>query len=441
MSYLAPKVRCRDRSGYPCDEVVALNSPHCGNRAHFPGANGGAPITSRHSQAIPLSVNEDYDLVDDTPDLDPVTFDSRKVHITQQALESWGRHPAALQAKIRDALIRGGYWRSADGTHQLELGRHQMVLSEDGRRCESYARLPEPPAPTWGEPIDLDQPAWNADSVSIDPAAIRAFTGRHRVDEDTARRELAILIRDAAASGTRHRTNDGSHRLSHRGFTIVVSPDGTVVTGYQTSHLERTPSQVRDKVPSRFGHGRQRVVEAFASPSARDQAVGNPPRMTSIEIATVFDPDRVWITSAVVDHSLPDRDLVVDGIRDALRRAARGGQWVAGAAGRHNLHHRGRRWIISSDGTCVLSCRPPWPSGAQLGGADDQKARPHRPKQGRLRKERPCDICGRSSGGPVCAECDRRLRDQSGKTRSGPNRLFAVRSVVYGGLPSLGKRR
>jgi hypothetical protein len=132
MPYAAPKVRCQDRSGYPCSTVVALDSPNCGDPSHFPGANGGQPFEKREPGC-------------EAPDLDVLTFDPQRVHVTRSALNDWGRRPAALQAKMQQALIRGGYWRCADGTHLLEMGRHQMVLSSDGLRCESYAQLAEPP--------------------------------------------------------------------------------------------------------------------------------------------------------------------------------------------------------------------------------------------------------------------------------------------------------
>jgi hypothetical protein len=435
--YPVPKVRCGERSGYPCNEIVALNSPHCGNQAHYPGANGGVPIARR-----PDPLTGDDERTDDWPDLDPVTLDVRRVHITQQALEQWGRHPAALQAKIRDALIRGGYWRSEDRTHLLELDRDQIVLSRDGRRCLSYARLCEAPSRLWGEPVDLAG-TWSTEAVEIDQAAVRTFAGRHRVDDDTARRELSALLRDAATNGTRRKDADGCHRLSYQGFTVTVSPDGTAVTGYQTSHFERTPSQVRDNVPSRFGHARKRAGDGdVAPPAERDRAVNKPPkhkRVTIAEIPTVFDPGSAWITGAVVDHDLHSRVLVIDGLRVALRQAAKKGRWVAGTDGRHHLYHGNRRWIISADGKGVLSCKPPWPVGAQTGRTEERGTRS--PSVRSQRPEQPCEFCGQPSGGPICLACDRDLRDPGRQATHGPSRLFSVRSVVYGGLPTLGKRR
>jgi hypothetical protein len=274
---------------------------------------------------------------------------------------------------------------------------------------------------------------------------VRAFVGRHRVDDETARRELSRLLADAADSGTHRKAADGSHQLSDRGFTVTLSPDGAVMTGYETSHFERTPSQVREKAPSRFGYARQRRAEPGASPTAlRDEALINPPRnrrVTLEQIAKVFDPDTAWITAAIVDHDLPDRDVVVDGVRGALRRAARAGRWVAGTAGRFNLHHQGRRWIISADGKGVLSCKPPWPAGALSANASKPKTHPQSSSRHQKRSGQPCDLCGRPSGGPICGQCHHKLRAPEKQTPGRRDRLYSVRSIVYGGLPSLGKRR
>lgn len=480
MLKVAPKVTCGDRSGYLCTKVVSLYSPHCGDPSHFPGANGGVPVPrQRLGREVQAAVTEDGS-VDDTPDLDAVTFDAMDVQVTSQALNMWGRHPTALQAKIRDALIRGGYWRTKTGGHLLEIGRHQLVLSSDGRRCESYTLLPEPPPRTCAAPIDaLMEPAWDRNAVDVDPDAVRQFTGRHRVDEDTAARELLGLL-DDAARGMHHRAADGSHRMSHRGFTVVLSPDGATIIGYQTSHAERTPSEVRDKVPSRFGRASHRGTGEVGSwAKQRDHSVGHPPRdrwLKTLDIPKLFDPEHAWITSAVVDDSVPNRSALLDAVRRALGRAARAGRWVHGTAGCHNLSHAGRVWIISPDGRGVLNCKPAWPTSSDPATAgvmkDDAKPSAKRRGQcercdGKARKGRKlcipcaqeaaaqhagklpaavpsgktCDLCGQPSWYPVCDSCDRNLRRNPEQAPPRRDRLHSVSSVVSGGLPSLGKRR
>lgn len=313
MPYSAPKVRCADRSGYPCDRIVALDSPHCGNRAHFPGANGGVRISRRTPGAVPLTVDEDYDLIDDAPDLDPVTFDTRKVHVTDHAQQAWGQHPKVLQAKIRQALLRGGYWRTVTGGHLLELGRHQMLLSADGRRCESYVYLPERPPVESGEPVgELVEPAWDREAVELSPEAVRQFAGRHRVTEDDAADELFALLDDAAARGKRYAEN-GYHHFWVDGFTLVLTPDGRTVVGYRTVHAERTPSEVRNKVKSRFQRRASEDMtaeERAALHAERDNRVADVPAdrwVPTAHISDHFDPQRARITGGVIAHDRADR--------------------------------------------------------------------------------------------------------------------------------------
>jgi hypothetical protein len=361
----APKVRCQERSGYSCTKIVSLDSPHCGDPSHFPGANGGVsvPRAASRPRAVPLTVSEDYDVIGDTPDLDPVTFNARRVHVSQPALEAWGGHPKALQAKIRRALLRGGYWRTVTGGHLLEFGPHQMVLSSDGRRCESYSRLLPGSRVSSGEPIEaLVEPAWDRESVELSARAVRQFTGRHRVDEDQAEDELFDLLDDAADRGKQERAPNGNHRLKVDGFTLTLTPDGATVVSYRTLHAERTPSQVRNKAPSRFQQARRsRTLDWLAR---HDQRLLQLPPECWIPLAQVpgvFDPGHAWIIGMVVAHDQAEANAVRDAVREALQQAVVNGRWESGQDGRHILECDGRRWTISPDGRGVLGCDPPWP--------------------------------------------------------------------------------
>jgi hypothetical protein len=381
MTYLPAKVRCEERSGYPCDKIVALDSPNCGNRVHFPGANGGVSISRRRPRMIPLTVPEDYEIVDDTPDLDLVSFDTRRIHVTLAALEAWGRHSRALQARIREALFRGGYWRTAARGHLLEAGRHQMLLSSDGYRCESYVHLPVPPAVPCGDALEaLAEPTWDREAVALAPHAVRQFAGRHRVSEDESVEELFALLDDAAARGRQHRIDNGNHCLAVDGFTLVLTADGATVVSYRTFHVERTPAEVRGKVQSRFGGARHRRLssEDFAAWVAeRDRAVtAVPPErwIPTAEVAELFDPSRVRITAEVIDPSREDRRVAMAAVRKELRKAAAEGRWRAAGDGRHVLGHGLRDWLISADGRGLLGCDPPWPRASRDEAASPQRS-------------------------------------------------------------------
>lgn len=363
---LSPKIPCRERSGYPCDKLVTLRSPHCGDSRHFPGANGGLPIRRNRSAKIALTVNEDYDLIDESPDLDPVTFDARRVFVSRPALEAWDDHPKKLQARIRLALTQGGYWRTVTGSHLLEIGADQIVLSSNGQYCESYTRLPPPPLIETGDPIEaLSEPEWDRDEVVLSPRAVRQFAGRHGVDEDSAVGELFDLLDDAATRGKHHRIASGNHVLSVDGFRLTLTVDGRTIVSYRTLHAERTPSDVRNKVPSRFGHKRPQNPEEWAAWMAeRDDAVRNvaPENCVSVaEIASAFDPERSRITAGVIAIDDPDRQASVQAVRHELREAEANGRWMAGDLGCHLLVHGGRTWTISPNGHGVLDCEPSWP--------------------------------------------------------------------------------
>lgn len=378
MPYAPPKVRCSERSGYSCDEIVSVFSRHCGNPQHYPGANGGLPVSRNRRRKIGLTVDEDYDLIDESPDLDPVTFDARRVWVTGPALDAWGRHPRALQANIRLALSRGGYWRTTSGGHLLEIGRHQIELSGDGRYCTAYALLPSPPALPCASPIDaLEAPGWDQDGVVLSPHAIRQFAGRHRVDEDAATDELFELLDDATARGKHLRDDNEQHILSVDGFVLTLTADGATVIDYKTVHAERTPSEVRNKVPSRFHERHLRSPEQWAAwMIERDLAVSSVPLqdwVSTAEIGDHFDPDRARITGVVVAHDRPERPAELLAIRDCLRSAKAEGRWTTGPEGCHSLEHDGRVWTISPNGRAVLSCESPWHSvgeSAHCSGSD-----------------------------------------------------------------------
>ncbi len=287
----SPKIRCGQRSGYDCDVLVSLDSRHCGDPDHVPGAEGGAARERARSERPRLTVDEEYDLFDesiDGDDLDPVTFDVSRVHLTKGALAAWPRKPWALKEEIRRALLRGGYWRTDDGGHLLEHRRHQMELSPDARRCIAYRPLAPVAMPESGDAVDeLDADhGWDPEDVELTEGVLRTFGGRHRVDEDAAAEELFDLLDDALVRGRRSRRADGSHRLEVDGFFLFLTPDGLNVYDYESKHAERTPAQVRNGVPSRFGKGRQRpdrrrrredAGDARNGPVAHDESVDPSP--------------------------------------------------------------------------------------------------------------------------------------------------------------------
>lgn len=203
--------------------------------------------------------------------------------------------------------------------------------------------------------------------MDLSPHAVRQFVGRHRVDEDHAVDELFDLLDDAAIRGKQYRGANGNHYLAVDGFTLVLCPDGATIVNYRTVHVERTPSEVRNKVRSRFGHSRQRSSlnpeEWLTLMAERDRAVSEVAPDSWIptpQILGIFDPERARITGSIAAHGRSDRAAIIDAVRENLHRAADDGHWTTGEHGRHILQHGERRWLISPDGKGVLGCDPPW---------------------------------------------------------------------------------
>lgn len=89
---------------------------------------------------IGLTVDEDHERIDESPDLDPVTFDARRVRVTQPAVDAWGRHPKLLQA------------RSDSRSHQAVTGgaSQAAICSKSGvtrSSCQGTADTASPTRP------------------------------------------------------------------------------------------------------------------------------------------------------------------------------------------------------------------------------------------------------------------------------------------------------
>ena len=254
-----PMVECSLRSGFECQRPVALDERHCGDPEHSVGANGGQRPEPQDGRRRPrLTVDEDFDIIVETPDLDPLTFHAANCHIRQEVLVQAGRGSFWVQDEVQQALIHGLYWRGPRGEHFVQGGENRFSISSDGQTITQYERdtTPSLPDPQLAEPLDALPPDWAPSSLEITPHTVTYFARRHRVPEQTARQELLDLAADARARGKVDK-QDGRHRLQWDAFCVWVSIDGRTLVRYRTWEAERTPSQVRNKVPSRFGVNKQ----------------------------------------------------------------------------------------------------------------------------------------------------------------------------------------
>ena len=254
-----PMIECSLRSGYECNKPVALDERHCGDPEHRVGANGGHGSDRQDDRRRPrLAVNEEFDIIEETPDLDPVTFHAANCHVRREALLQVGRGPFWVQDTVQQALIFGLYWRGPLGEHLVQIDAHQFSISADGRTITRYERdtTPPPPDPQLAEPLDALPSGWAPAKLEITSYAVTYFARRHRVSEETARQELLDFVADAHARGKVDKHN-GRHRLRLGAYSALVSPDGRTLVGYKTFKARRTPSEVRSKTLSRFGANRK----------------------------------------------------------------------------------------------------------------------------------------------------------------------------------------
>lgn len=201
---------------------------------------------------------------------------------------------------------------------------------------------------------DLDPATFDASRLAVGVRAQQAFTSHHGTDAATAIDELRFLAGEALRSGTYERTDRGFHSLAFKGFDVVISPDGTTITTYRTLHYERTPRQVVERVPSRFG---KRLGRGGAP-----KRVAGPP-LPLDELVAAFDPLTTEIAHTALRlyarrESIDENDPALeDRLRTDLRDAAATGTWRASdrGPGAFVLEDPTRCWVIAADNGLVIS--------------------------------------------------------------------------------------
>ncbi|MFI5748982.1 hypothetical protein ACIBBE_24315 [Streptomyces sp. NPDC051644] len=145
------------------------------------------------------------------------------------------------------------------------------------RTCDGFSRpeaaqpkkKPEPNQVTrWQEtdarPLESDE----AYDILISLTAIDHFVAAHGVDRRSAEVQIRSLLEDLltldARPALRH-PDTGRWRLRTRrdDFSITLSHDASVVTGYKARHAERTYAQVKAGVTSRAASPRHREKKWF----------------------------------------------------------------------------------------------------------------------------------------------------------------------------------
>ncbi len=190
------------------------------------------------------------------------------------------------------------------------------------------------------------------------------FTAHHMVDALVAIDELRLFARLALSEGHYRRLPSGGHSIAWKGFNGRITPDGGCLTSYSTNHFERTPSQVHQKVPSRFG----RALGRAHLPAGPD--------LTLVQVKAIIDAETCHLSLSARHNigktlGIDAEDPGIEGpVRARLRQAVRFGDWmedpVDGRA--FTLCHVGRVWKIARDGGTVITSYIDRPAGSGVSG-------------------------------------------------------------------------
>lgn len=188
-------------------------------------------------------------------DVDPYEFSYAECAVTNRAREDFRGEDLDMLILLGCAVRHGGYRPGKGGAHRVSYREHTFVLSPDGLAVIGYMRR-EGRERKHGEEVqgvDLGSTGFSPDTVRIKDSVIDAFVNKHGVDDEEAEEELREFLSWALESKKHRLLKNGCHLFDHQGYKVWVSPDGEEATKYETLHIERTPRDVREGVPSRFG--------------------------------------------------------------------------------------------------------------------------------------------------------------------------------------------
>jgi len=200
-----------------------------------------------------------------------------------------------------------------------------------------------------------DLAAEDVASVGVTRRAVELFRYHHGGGAREAAVELGSMLEDFLLKSARRVTAHGFVRLARDGFELTVSPDLEVIVHYTTAHRERTWSQVKDGVPSRFPGEQNR------DPSGEPPEPGPP--VTPDELFTVLDADTVHLTGrlrtsyAKLFSLTHESDDVVDaGLRAALA-SLHSGSVTQRDDGMFEVMTQDHTWLISADALKVVGVK------------------------------------------------------------------------------------
>ncbi len=96
--------------------------------------------------------------------------------------------------------------------------------------------------------LDID----DVEVIRVSRTALDSFRFHHGGDAIAAEVELRSMLEDFLVQSAKQTSRSDYLRLARQGFQLILSPHRDVITGYSTIHRERTWSQVKSGVRSRF---------------------------------------------------------------------------------------------------------------------------------------------------------------------------------------------
>lgn len=201
---------------------------------------------------------EDEVVVEEVEGLDAHAFSYTDVHVARSARERCSLDDdISFYILLGCAVRHGHYHPGREGAHIVSYAGHSFILTERADTVIGYTYRPRGPRRPQqhvevGEPTPLSDTAFDPYQVLIRPRVIETFAHKHGTDDDEADREIRDFLADAYERNKYRIAANRCHVFTVDGYTVWVSPDGREVTKYTTVHIERTPRDVRDGVPSRF---------------------------------------------------------------------------------------------------------------------------------------------------------------------------------------------
>lgn len=127
-----------------------------------------------------------------------------------------------------------------------------------GHRTADRPPMPANPAPREGAPVP-EQPAGpvpldpdEAFEIRIARLAVGSFVAVHGGSPQAAEAELRSMLEDFLRDATAKRNDGGYWSLARDGYRCTLSPDCSTMVNYKTLHGERSWSQFKAGVPSRY---------------------------------------------------------------------------------------------------------------------------------------------------------------------------------------------